>query len=111
MSYALVAVSGAATAVVAVFGTTALATPAALRPPSEATSAVITMTEFRDERTVAAEVEAGQSLEAQLGISGTYVWPVISNVFTEPPPPEPSSRRTIGILYSFAICSACTSFS
>jgi hypothetical protein len=71
LSYALVAVSGAATAVVAVFGTTALATPAALRPPSEATSAVITMTEFRDERTVAAEVEAGQSLEAQLGISGT----------------------------------------
>jgi hypothetical protein len=36
---------------------------------------------------------------------GTLARPVVSIVFTEPPPPEPSTRRMSGSLSSLAICS------
>jgi len=36
---------------------------------------------------------------------GRFARPVVSIVFTEPPPPEPSISRTIGIRNSAAICS------
>lgn len=71
LSYALVGVSSAAAAVVAVLGATTLAPPASLSPPGEATSAAVTMTQYRDERAVAAEIEASQPVEASLGLSGT----------------------------------------
>ncbi|MFE4195858.1 hypothetical protein ACFRJ9_08330 [Paenarthrobacter sp. NPDC056912] len=71
LSYALVGVSSAAVAVVAVLGATALAAPASLSPPGEAMSAAVTMTGYRDERTVAGEIEASEPVEATLGLSGT----------------------------------------
>ncbi len=42
---------------------------------------------------------------------GSRVWPTISMFLTEPPPPVPSTRRTIGSLNSCAIISDMTSFS
>ncbi|MGJ3190726.1 hypothetical protein [Paenarthrobacter sp. FR1] len=71
MPYALVGISSAATAGVVLFGATALAPPASLSPAGEATSAAVTLTEYRDERTVAAEIEADQPVEATLTLPGT----------------------------------------
>lgn len=70
LSYTLVGAFGAAAALVAVLGATALTPPASLTPAGEATSAAITVMEYRDERTVAAEIEAAQPVEATLGLPG-----------------------------------------
>lgn len=71
LPFTLVGASSAAAAVIAVIGATALAPPPSLSPAGEATSAAVVMTEYRDERTVAAEVEAAQPVEAVVGIAGT----------------------------------------
>ncbi|MFJ4209103.1 hypothetical protein ACIPY2_11665 [Paenarthrobacter sp. NPDC089675] len=71
MSHALIAASCAALAVVCVLGTAANAPPSSLRVAQEASSAAVVLTEYRDERTVAAEVEATQPVETTLGLSGT----------------------------------------
>ena len=42
---------------------------------------------------------------------GRLARPLVSIVFTEPPPPEPSMMRTIGRRNSAAICSAISGFS
>jgi hypothetical protein len=71
LSYTLVGASSAAAAVLAVIGASALVPPATLSEAGEARSAAVTVTQFRDERVVAAEIEAAQPVEATLGISGT----------------------------------------
>jgi hypothetical protein len=71
LSYTLVGASSAAAAVIAVLGATVVAPPPSLSPAGEATSAAVAMTEYRDERTVAAEIEAAQPVEASVGLAGT----------------------------------------
>lgn len=71
LPYTLVGASSAAAAVLAVLGATALVPPATLSEAAEARSAAVTLTQFRDERMAAAEIEAAQPVAATLGISGT----------------------------------------
>lgn len=71
LSYAMVGISGAAAAVVGLLGATALSPPSTLSEPNEATSAPVTLIEFRDERLAGSEIEAAQPGEATLGIAGT----------------------------------------
>ena len=47
---------------------------------------------------------------SQPGLNGTKLRRSVSSDFTEPPPPDPSTSRTIGRRSSCAICSACTCF-
>ena len=46
------------------------------------------------------------AMTSQVGLPGTYVRPVISYVFTLPPPPVPSTSLTSGSRNSRAIFSA-----
>lgn len=71
LSYVLVAAASAAAGVLAALGAAALTPPPTLSEAGEATSAAITVSQFRDERLVAAEVEAAQSVAGTLNISGT----------------------------------------
>jgi hypothetical protein len=71
LPYTLVGVSSAAAAILAVLGATSLVPPATLSEAAEARSAAVTVTQFRDERMAAAELEAAQPVAATLGISGT----------------------------------------
>ena len=47
---------------------------------------------------------------SQPGLNGTNERRSDSRLLTEPPPPEPSTRRTMGMPSSFAMRSACTCF-
>ncbi|MFJ4027186.1 hypothetical protein ACIPWF_08160 [Paenarthrobacter sp. NPDC089989] len=71
LPYALVAISSAALTAVCILGTTANVPPSTLSVAHEATVAAVVMSEYRDERTVAAEIDAAQPVEASLGLSGT----------------------------------------
>ncbi|MFJ6156141.1 hypothetical protein ACIQF8_09535 [Pseudarthrobacter sp. NPDC092184] len=71
LPYTLVGAASAAAAALAVLGATALVPPATLSEAAEARSAAVTLTQFRDERIAAAEIEAAQPVAATLGISGT----------------------------------------
>lgn len=70
-SYAVVGVACAAATTLAFAGALALQPPPSLQDPQEPRTVAITTSEFRDERTVAAEVLALQPVAAALKLSGT----------------------------------------
>ena len=49
--------------------------------------------------------------DSQPASAGTFARPVVSIVFTEPPPPEPSTSRSSGRRSSYAMSSHCRCFS
>ncbi|MCA4131279.1 hypothetical protein [Arthrobacter sp. M4] len=70
ISHATVGLSCAAAAALGLAGVTGMQPPSTLKEPGEARTAAITVTQFKDERTVAAEVDALQPVAASLGLSG-----------------------------------------
>src|SRR2546423_8892511 len=70
-SYAIVGIACAAAATLAFAGVLGLQPPPSLNEAQEPRTAAITTSEFRDERTVAAEIVALQPVAAALKLSGT----------------------------------------